>query len=112
MVRNVAVLGHGAERKALGRDFDRRERKAAHVDDRRGTHDAETHHVDEVRSSRKQNRVLAQRIHRNLLVRSPQVAEGRDVHPVLAFWMAATMFAYAPQRQMLPLIASRTSSSV
>ena len=95
------------------RAFDRSERELREIDDHLRTLDALLHQIDERRSACEIARAaLAARSHGRRLRRPRAPREG--IHHV-AFrpsCTARTMFGYAPHRQMLPLIASRTSSSV
>src|SRR5579884_4269908 len=84
----------------------------AYVDEELGRLDPESHEIDEIRAAAEElglrlvgdERDRARGIVRALVAERP--------HARAASRTAATMFTYAPQRQRLPLMRSRISSSV
>ncbi len=120
MLREIGVARRRADAEAaVRRRLDRGERQTAHVDESRRPLDVELHEVEKRRAAGDEADVGA-------LLRGLRTCAGSDgrggvggadvvevVHEACprTRWIAATMFGYAPQRQMLPLIASFTSAS-
>src|SRR5205085_6939350 len=105
----VAVPHGGADAQAAAvRVVDRAVRKPRNVDEHVRPLDAEAHEVDEVRAAAQELRVrkCVDRRDCSCAVRRALVA--KRLHYATSS-IAATMFGYAPQRQMLPLMRSRIS---
>jgi hypothetical protein len=102
---------------AVGQIVDGREREVVDVDEMVGAGDAGADEIDLVRAAREEGagRVLARQRDRILHTGGAAVAERPHAPP--PSWsrtcrIAARMFGYAAQRQMLPLMNSAMSSSV
>ncbi len=113
VVCDVRVARERADAHDVAAHLDRGERQPRDVDHARGPFDVGLHQVDERRAAR----VEARRTGRGERAGIPARRRGDELERAhhaapRAAATAATMFGYAPQRQMLPLIASRISSSV
>ncbi|MCY1290720.1 hypothetical protein D9M70_398790 [compost metagenome] len=114
----VGVADHGADaHPAVAERLDLVEPELVDVHHAGGPHDVELHQVQQRRAAGQEDRVAAVRIQRDRLLDIGGARVFEVAHQTFlrilprASWMAVTMFLYAPQRQMLPLIASRTAAS-
>src|SRR5512138_2102716 len=82
------------------------------IDHRGRSHDLEAQQIDHGGAAGEIRGVGTRRLDRGLDGGRARVLERLHVRTFRAAWIAATMFGYAPHRHRLPLIWSRTSSSV
>ena len=114
MIGEVGIRHERADADAAVRClFNLVQRQTRNIDQSRGAFDIFLHQVDQIGAACDE---LRSRIGRHLPHRVGDVV-GSCVLEIdhdfsIACWIAATMFGYAPQRQMLPLISSRISSAV
>src|SRR5581483_9302976 len=114
MRSDIAVARAGADAQAaLRRVFDRLQAQVIHIDEPLRSFDARFHEIDEIRASADELAARADGAQRGIDRRGALVFERIHDHALRAAWrIAATIFGYAPQRQMLPLMRSRISVSV
>ena len=116
VIRKVAVRNERTDlQPAFCRLLDRLQRQTRDVDQPRRLLDVLLHQVDQVGAARDELCVRVgtrrtQRVGDRACARVFEINHGRA--PFITCRIAATMFGYAPQRQRLPLISSRTSSLV
>src|SRR4051812_22558999 len=115
MGRQIGVAHEGPDAEpALVRRLDLVEPEAIHVDEVRGSFDLQLHQIEQIRSARDELRAIVTSRRRRSFRRRTRAFVGEGFHPLLPATseIASAMLEYAPQRQMLPLIRSRSSGPV
>src|SRR5215211_4786374 len=116
MLGNIGISGESADANtaAVRQFFDLRKRQTVDVDELRRPLNTHFHEVDQVRAAREKlrARVRCAGLCRLLRVSRARISERIHVLFPAASLIASTIFGYAPQRQRLPLIHSRISSSL
>src|SRR3954451_16030510 len=120
MLRDIGITCESADANtaAIRQLLDLGKRQPIDIDELRWPLDAHFHQVDQVRSAGEKLRARVRRRRTRRLLRISRACVSEWIHaPAAAFLpptdlIASTMFGYAPQRQRLPLIHSRISSSL